>query len=166
MMHVLIPCLTILSSHILYSFVWINPTKFKNYSKQVKCKPVDLLAYTAISLKLLQLAILVSLLQNLVIVLGSPILALLKLVLLITGQTLNMAVYNKLGNIGVYYGNRLGYRTKWINTFPFNVVDNPQYVGTSMTLTSVIWLYPYHDVVIICSFWIFLYFVTSKIEKL
>jgi hypothetical protein len=54
------------------------------------------------------------------------------------GQLLNMSVYYKLGNKGVYYGRELTSRKfPMIMSFPYNVVPfHPQYVGTLLSLIS------------------------------
>lgn len=55
-------------------------------------------------------------------------------VLIILGQLLNLSVFYRLGKIGVFYGNKLGYHVSWVEGFPFSVFKHPQYVGT---LTSI-----------------------------
>lgn len=55
-------------------------------------------------------------------------------ILIIVGQLLNLSVFYRLGKIGVFYGNKLGYDVSWCEGFPFSVFDHPQYVGT---LTSI-----------------------------
>jgi len=34
------------------------------------------------------------------------------------GQALNVSVFHRLGKIGVFYGNKLGYRIPWSRKFP------------------------------------------------
>ena len=41
-------------------------------------------------------------------------------VLLVVGQLLNVSVFYRLGPVGVFYGNRLGYETPWCRAFPFS----------------------------------------------
>lgn len=55
---------------------------------------------------------------------------------IITGQFLNLRVYQLLGTTGVYYGSRFGAapRVPWVTAFPFSVVKHPQYVGAILTL--------------------------------
>lgn len=45
------------------------------------------------------------------------------------GQMLNAQVYEKLGKVGVYYGNRFGKKTSWITSWPYSHIPDPQYVG-------------------------------------
>eukprot|EP00747_Dinoflagellata_sp_TGD_P164780 gnl/TRDRNA2_/TRDRNA2_185177_c0_seq1.p1 gnl/TRDRNA2_/TRDRNA2_185177_c0~~gnl/TRDRNA2_/TRDRNA2_185177_c0_seq1.p1 ORF type:complete len:234 (+),score=48.22 gnl/TRDRNA2_/TRDRNA2_185177_c0_seq1:77-703(+) len=55
--------------------------------------------------------------------------------LLGVGQTLNAAVFNAIGAIGVYYGNELGYKVPWCDAFPYNKgIPDPQYWGVVCTV--------------------------------
>jgi phosphatidyl-N-methylethanolamine N-methyltransferase len=51
-----------------------------------------------------------------------------------TGQFLNVSVFHRLGEAGVFYGNRFGYEIPWSSEFPFSVLKHPQYVGTLMSI--------------------------------
>jgi phosphatidyl-N-methylethanolamine N-methyltransferase len=53
---------------------------------------------------------------------------------IMAGQVLNLAVFYRLGRVGVFYGDRLGYRIPWCRTFPFSWFAHPQYVGTVLTI--------------------------------
>ena len=73
-----------------------------------------------------------------------------------------LAVYYKIGIIGVYYGNKFGYYLPWITTFPYNIgINNPQYIGCILTLFG---LYPLLSIeyIIYASC---LYQITSFIES-
>lgn len=63
------------------------------------------------------------------------------------GQVLNVAVFRRLGRIGVFYGNRLGHDVAWQDGFPFSLVRHPQYVGTVMSIWGLFlaWRYPAPD---------------------
>mmetsp|Transcript_31964 Transcript_31964/g.55937 ORF Transcript_31964/g.55937 Transcript_31964/m.55937 type:complete len:143 (+) Transcript_31964:3-431(+) len=51
------------------------------------------------------------------------------------GQALNLAMYTSIGDVGVYYGFKLGARVPWCSSFPFNIgLRHPQYVGVVLTL--------------------------------
>lgn len=50
------------------------------------------------------------------------------------GQTLNVAVFRRLGRTGVFYGDRFGHDVPWIEGFPFSVARHPQYLGTVATI--------------------------------
>lgn len=46
------------------------------------------------------------------------------------GQLLNVAVFNAIGAVGVYYGSQLGYEVPWYSGFPYNIgISDPQYWG-------------------------------------
>jgi len=54
------------------------------------------------------------------------------------GQTLNYAIYKKIGKAGVYYGYRLGIDVPWVTGYPFNVgIPHPQYIGSCITCIGV-----------------------------
>jgi hypothetical protein len=55
-------------------------------------------------------------------------------VAIVAGQVLNWSVFYRLGMIGVFYGDRLGYRVPWCQGFPFSVLMHPQYVGAVLTI--------------------------------
>jgi len=55
-------------------------------------------------------------------------------VVLALGQLLNLAVFYRLGKVGVFYGNRFGHRVPWCERFPFSVLRHPQYVGTVLSI--------------------------------
>jgi hypothetical protein len=46
------------------------------------------------------------------------------------GQWFNIAVYNAIGEAGVYYGVRLGKEIPWCFSFPFNAIPHAQYFGS------------------------------------
>jgi hypothetical protein len=54
--------------------------------------------------------------------------------LILGGQTLNVSVFYRLGAVGVFYGDRLGYEVPWCRDFPFSVLSHPQYVGTVLSI--------------------------------
>lgn len=53
------------------------------------------------------------------------------------GQTLNWSVFWRLGWIGAFFGDRLGYDVRWSREFPFSLLSHPQYVGTVLTIWGV-----------------------------
>jgi phosphatidyl-N-methylethanolamine N-methyltransferase len=55
-------------------------------------------------------------------------------ILIATGQFLNVTVFHRLGEVGVFYGNRFGHEIPWCSEFPFSVLKHPQYVGTLMSI--------------------------------
>jgi phosphatidyl-N-methylethanolamine N-methyltransferase len=54
--------------------------------------------------------------------------------LLIGGQILNISVFYRLGKVGVFYGNKFGYPTRWVRKFPFSCLRHPQYVGALLSI--------------------------------
>ncbi len=54
--------------------------------------------------------------------------------LMVAGQILNLSVFYRLGRVGVFYGDRLGYEVPWCWEFPFSWLSHPQYVGTVLTI--------------------------------
>jgi hypothetical protein len=63
------------------------------------------------------------------------------------GQMLNYAVFYRLGKVGVFYGNKLGYDIPWSRAFPFSWLKHPQYVGTVCSIWGffVIMRFPHGD---------------------
>merc|ERR1712228_796583 len=58
--------------------------------------------------------------------------------LLAVGQVLNVTVYRAIGKDGVYYAKQFGMPTlPWYEGFPYNVLENPQYVGVIMTCWGI-----------------------------
>jgi methylene-fatty-acyl-phospholipid synthase len=54
--------------------------------------------------------------------------------LLIGGQILNISVCYRLGKVGVFYGNKFGYPTRWVRKFPFSCLRHPQYIGALLSI--------------------------------
>jgi len=67
--------------------------------------------------------------------------------LVLIGQTLNFAVFYRLGAVGVFYGNRFGHQLPWCEGFPFSLFDHPQYVGALISIWGffLAMRYPYPD---------------------
>jgi hypothetical protein len=63
------------------------------------------------------------------------------------GQMLNCAVFYRLGKVGVFYGNKMGYDIPWSRAFPFSWLRHPQYVGTICSIWGffVIMRFPHQD---------------------
>lgn len=66
---------------------------------------------------------------------------------MVTGQMLNISVFYRLGQVGVFYGNRLGYDVPWCRTFPFSLLKHPQYIGTVLSIWGffLVMRFPHHD---------------------
>jgi methylene-fatty-acyl-phospholipid synthase len=67
--------------------------------------------------------------------------------LIVVGQTLNAAVFYRLGKIGVFYGNKLGYDLPWRQDFPFSWLRHPQYIGSVCSIWGffVFMRFPHQD---------------------
>jgi methylene-fatty-acyl-phospholipid synthase len=63
------------------------------------------------------------------------------------GQVLSVAVFYRLGRIGVFFGDRFGYPVPWCRAFPFTWFSHPQYVGTVLTIWGLflVMRYPHAD---------------------
>jgi phosphatidyl-N-methylethanolamine N-methyltransferase len=55
-------------------------------------------------------------------------------VLIAVGQILSTLVFYRLGRVGIFFGDRLGYDVPWCRAFPFSLLAHPQYVGALMTI--------------------------------
>ncbi len=38
------------------------------------------------------------------------------------------------GQVGVFYGNKFGYPTRWVRKFPFSCLRHPQYIGALLSI--------------------------------
>jgi hypothetical protein len=78
---------------------------------------------------------------------GSPLVFGLAAALVLVGQTFNVAVFYRLGRIGVFFGDRLGYVVRRCQDFPFSMLAHPQYVGTLLTIWGLFLAarYPHDD---------------------
>jgi phosphatidyl-N-methylethanolamine N-methyltransferase len=67
--------------------------------------------------------------------------------LIVAGQVLNVSVFYRLGKVGVFYGNKLGYDLPWSRAFPFSLLKHPQYVGSVCSIWGffLIMRFPYDD---------------------
>lgn len=81
----------------------------------------------------------------------APLTLVLGALLVAAGQLLNLSVFARLGRVGVFYGNRLGYDVPWCRGFPFTWVRHPQYVGTVLSIWGffVVMRYPEPDWVVL-----------------
>lgn len=85
------------------------------------------------------------------------------------GQVLNAGIYQAIGHTGVYYGFKLGHTVPWVDGFPFNVVQHPQYVGSVASvwgMAVLVWSQgPQPDLVWLVVYWTFLYICTGVMES-
>ena len=63
------------------------------------------------------------------------------------GQALNVAVFHRLGKIGVFYGNKFGHRIPWSRKFPFSCLKHPQYIGALLSIWGffLVMRFPHDD---------------------
>src|SRR5262250_1974591 len=68
-------------------------------------------------------------------------------VLMAAGQILSTLVFYRLGPVGIFFGDRLGYDVPWCRAFPFSLLAHPQYVGAVMTIWGffLITRFPHDD---------------------
>jgi len=93
---------------------------------------------------------------------------LLAVAFIIGGQTLNFAVFQKLGNRGVFYGTKYGHKIPWVTGFPFDVIAHPQYIGTVLSVWGLFILmrFPHEDWYIIPGLETLYYTISSYVEAL
>jgi hypothetical protein len=58
-----------------------------------------------------------------------------------------VSVFCRLGKVGVFYGNKLGYEISRCHAFPFSVLAHPQYVGTLLSIWGffLVMRFPHDD---------------------
>ena len=141
---------------VAYVLIWRNPLAFRRWALRSPLStfggPVDVLMFLCLMFKLLQLGVFLSWivayghgslrpysLESAVVLVG--------LILVASGQLLNVVVFRRLGKAGVFYGNRLGHDVPWCDRFPFTWFNHPQYVGTVIAIWGffVLMRYPAPD---------------------
>jgi hypothetical protein len=129
------------SSHILYYYIWNNPEDFIDFTYSYNIKPVIFMSRICYLQKCLQwYLILLNSYDNESLFEFIDNFNIINVVLIGSGQLLNLSVYNALGTKGVYYGNLFESELPYITSFPYNLgIQNPQYVGCILTLFG---LYP------------------------
>jgi methylene-fatty-acyl-phospholipid synthase len=65
---------------------------------------------------------------------GDPAALIFGCVFLLCGQVLNLAVFYRLGRVGVFYGDRLGHAVPMCRSFPYSLLDHPQYFGAVLSI--------------------------------
>ncbi|KNA24706.1 hypothetical protein SOVF_012850 [Spinacia oleracea] len=82
--------------------------------------------------------------------------------LFLAGQFLNFRVYQLLGESGTYYGVRFGKSIPWVTEFPFGYINDPQYVGSIMSLLACLSWVPFKYILLWCLGYVFMIHVESK----
>jgi len=156
---VLVVALGLGLERLTYAWVWHRPTAFQALCKRARFRalasPTDALEYLFWGFKTLQAAIFLTwcwLWGGGVVRLpawGPAMIA--GLLLVGSGQVLNLGVFHRLGRTGVFYGNRFGYAVPWCHRFPFSVLRHPQYVGTLLSVWGffLVMRFPHPDWVVL-----------------
>jgi len=125
--------------HVFYAWVWTNSSTWADMCHKRALEPFKAFAMCAHLIKVFQIVALYfwarPLIPDMMDLVRSlhPLKAVLILQLFSVGQLLNVQVYNKIGEAGVYYGTRLGIEVPWVYGFPFSVVPHPQYFGATLS---------------------------------
>jgi len=125
--------------HVFYFWTWTNSATWSKMCHKRGLEPFKAFAMCAHFIKGAQFLVLglwarlyisdpLALLKAM-----HPLKAVLILQLFGIGQLLNVQVYQKIGEAGVYYGTRLGIHVPWVYGFPFSVVPHPQYFGATLS---------------------------------
>ena len=136
---------------ILYGFWFIYPESFKaavrkgTFGASIKAEPLYWKAAMTLGtyIKVFQFSVVIyDLLKRCDIVnplINDKLLLSLGVLLIAVGQLLNVAVFNALGGIGVYYGYEFGYKVEMVSCFPYNVrwISDPQYWGVVFTIWGI-----------------------------
>jgi len=87
--------------------------------------------------------------------------------LILLGQVLNASVFYRLGNLGVFYGNRFGHQVPWSRQFPFSLLEHPQYVGALLSIWGLFLMvrFPHDDWYIIPALETAYYALGARIER-
>ncbi|KAF4356039.1 hypothetical protein F8388_026042 [Cannabis sativa] len=78
------------------------------------------------------------------------------------GQFLNFRVYQLLGESGTYYGVRFGKKIPWVTEFPFGYIQDPQYVGSIMSLLACSSWVPFQYILLWTLGYVFMIIIESK----
>jgi protein-S-isoprenylcysteine O-methyltransferase Ste14 len=168
---------TLLSiERITYVWIWHWPASFQRICRRPQParlgEPVDVLQKLFFLFKVIQLGVFLG--WCLIFAGGADLLpeASLSVVafgalLIGIGQFLNFAVFYRLGKVGVFYGNKLGYEVEWQEGFPFSLVNHPQYLGALISIWGffLIMRYPYDDWMVLPLLQTFYYGMAIRFES-
>jgi phosphatidyl-N-methylethanolamine N-methyltransferase len=136
----LVSAVVLAIERVAYAAIWQRPDAFARASRRLApaIDPVDALSALFAAFKVLQATVFVAwcLVHSGSLARASDSLAGLVAggALLAVGQVLNLAVFARLGRVGVFYGSRLGHVVPWCRGFPFSWIRHPQYVGTVLSI--------------------------------
>ncbi|KAL5574466.1 hypothetical protein UlMin_016165 [Ulmus minor] len=78
------------------------------------------------------------------------------------GQFLNFRVYQLLGESGTYYGVRFGKNVPWVTEFPFGFIQDPQYIGSILSLFACLSWVPFQYILLWTLGYVFMIWIESK----
>lgn len=137
---------------VAYALIWRWPDTFRLSCQRMGASdPVRVLRWLFVAFKMLQLSVFAGWIAahgGPLPIDGSVTLSTMLAVLALTlGQVLNVAVFVRLGAVGVFYGTRFGHIVRWCTGFPFSLLSHPQYVGTVLSIWGLFLLtrYPAPD---------------------
>jgi phosphatidyl-N-methylethanolamine N-methyltransferase len=128
---------------VCYLWIWRGPAAFRYWGARPTFawigEPVDVLCALFAVFKVLQCAVFIAwcLVHGdgaLLPLSGGLIAIALGAALIAAGQLLNLAVFYRLGKVGVFYGNKFGHRIPWSRKFPFSCLKHPQYLGALLSI--------------------------------
>ncbi|KAJ4950682.1 hypothetical protein NE237_027514 [Protea cynaroides] len=131
-----VTCIGVLLPFPFYYFLWTYPQTWVDLCGNGK-DPSKVMAHVSHLIKLLQILSLIS-----VASFSWPP-PLYFWPLFVFGQFLNFRVYQLLGESGTYYGVRFGKNIPWVTKFPFGYIQDPQYVGSIMSLVACLRWVPF-----------------------
>jgi hypothetical protein len=151
-------CAAVLLSleRICYLWIWHASQRFQCLCRRPAVayigEPVDVLRCLFVGFKILQCGVflgwcLIYSDGTLWPLSANPLSLTIGVALIIAGQWLNVSVFYRLGKIGVFYGNKFGYKIRWCREFPFSYFDHPQYVGALLSIWGffLIMRFPHDD---------------------
>lgn len=150
----LLLCILSLSTpHVFYYILWTSPQLWLSFCEKNKLgRPVKAFSTTAHFIKLQQAVCFAwwyveaigyefpndpsVLVKQIITYLSSMniIRLIFSVELILLGQLFNGAVYQTIGESGVYYGVKFGEPVPWVFGFPFSVMGHPQYRGATISI--------------------------------
>ncbi|KAI8110979.1 hypothetical protein M9434_004553 [Picochlorum sp. BPE23] len=157
--------------HLLYAFIWYFPDMWMRMFRKSSVRVFESMAWL---LKVIQFSSVIAWMyirmpSGVDVFAIPPLHAVIGVGLVAFGQVLNAGIYQAIGHAGVYYGFKLGHTVPWVDGFPFNVVQHPQYVGSVASvwgMAVLVWSQgPQPELVWLVVYWTFLYICTGVMES-
>lgn len=157
-------------------YVWISraPETFRQWCERPAVarwgEPIAIVQLLFFAFKLLQGAVFL----GWCVILGGPALPPIQtlpltagLATVLVGQALSTLVFYRLGRVGTFFGDRLGYRGRRCRAFPFSVLSHPQYVGAVLTVWGffLIMRFPHADWALVPAAETLLYVAGALLEE-